>query len=376
LDDGGNAKSPLISWLDNRATAEADELWMSLGDDWHSHCSFHELTGSMQLAHLLWLKRNMPESMDGGFRVVTLPGLVFDMLGGVNISDDNLAAMSGIYSLKDQCWRENVLNRIGISTENLPRIVPVGTPLVVQACCAELSLRKELSLVSAGNDQTAGAFGNGCREGDVIATLGTALVAYRRTGDQPGPYSKTGCWGPYPYGGYYELAYTNNGCQALDLAREVLMPGASIKCFDAAVERALHTITEATGTFYAANVRKGNAWQGEFSSKDEKAYAVLEGISFDLYKLVFNDLRAPATASLKVIGGGSHSDVWLQLIADVLNCTVSVGSGDSLLGAAAMATGCEVTPRKGKIFHPNPARHALLDSRRLAASAHLRYHQP
>ena len=364
LDAQDNARCSVISWLDKRSGAEAKELWETLGADWHDHCSFPEIDGSMQLAHLLWLKRNIPKIFDGEFSLVTLPGLVFKMLAGVNLTDENLAVMSGTYSLSDWDWRTDVLEQCGLSSINMPQCVPVGKSIIAKSDCEDLDLRKELSLVSAGNDQTAGAFGNGCKGNDILATLGTALVAYRRTGDQTGPYDANGCWGPYPGGGYYELAVNNNGCQALDWAREVLMPGKNLKEFDAAVVRAIPMITEATGVFDSSCIRTDKAWQGDFANTDEKAYAIIEGITFDLHKLIFDDLSAPAGSLLRVIGGGSHSEVWLQLIADVLDCPVSAGSGDSLLGAAAMAVGREVTPIKSKLFYPDSSRRELLDKRR------------
>ena len=364
LDAQDNARCPVISWLDKRSEAEAKELWKTLGSDWHEHCSFSELDRSMQLAHLFWLKNNKPEVFEGEFSLVTLPGLVFKMLTGVNLTDENLAVMSGTYSLLDWGWRTDVLEQCGITSVNLPQCVPVGKSVVAKSDCDDLDLRKELSLVSAGNDQTAGAFGNGCKGNDILATLGTALVAYRRTGDQTGPYGANGCWGPYPSGGYYELAVNNNGCQALDWAREVLMPGKGLKEFDAAVARAIPMITETTGTFHSSCIRTDKAWRGDFANIDEKAYAIIEGITFDLYKLIFDDLSSPAGSLLRVIGGGSHSDVWLQLIADVLDCPVSAGSGDSLLGAAAMAVGREVTPVENRVFYPDSSRRELLDRRR------------
>ncbi len=364
LDENGNARCPVISWLDTRSGDEAEELWETLGVDWHEHYSFPNLNGSVQLAHLLWLHNNIPNIFEGSFNVVTLPGLVFELLAGVNLSDENLAAMNGTYSLKLRDWRLGAIEKCGVTALNMPQCVPVGEAVIVESDCKELELRKELRLVSAGNDQTAGAFGNACKGDDMIATLGTALVAYRHTGEQPGPYGKNGCWGPYPGGGYYELAFTNNGCQALDWARSVLMPDSEVKAFDAAAERAIPSIDATTGTFHAESIRTDQAWRGDFVNDDEKAYAVLEGITFDLYKLIFEDLAAPKGTSLRVVGGGSHSEIWLQLIADTLNCTVSAGDGDSLLGAAAMAAGRDVTTLKSKVFHPNSARRHLLDCRR------------
>ena len=58
---------------------------------------------------------------------------------------------------------------------------------------------------------------------------------------------------------------------------------------------------------------------------------------------------------MSVIGGGSRSEIWLQILADILNCQVQKGSGDSLLGAAKMAEPEIVPPLnlKNRIFTPD-----------------------
>ncbi len=367
FDKNDKPVTPVISWLDQRSKKEAAELWERFKDDWHRHASFPKIDGSMQLAHLLWLQNNMPEVFADDYKVVTLPGMVFNIFApDINLTDNNLAAMSGTYSLLHNNWYVDALQYCKILPEKMPQCVPIGSKIKVHANCPEqLGLDNELLLVPAGNDQTAGAVGNGCSSNDIIATLGTALVAYRRTGEMPGPYSESGCWGPYPEGGYYELTFTSSGCLSLDWAREVLMPGESLKSFDGAVARAIPGINEKTGMFYPGLIRTEKAWQGEFTNNDEKAYAILEGIAFDLYNLIFNGLSAPSTSAIKVIGGGRRSMVWMQLIADILNCPVSAGNGDSLLGGAAMAIGKTIEQTDpGLVFHPDKNRVSLLETRR------------
>jgi len=364
LDGAGGARTHVMSWLDRRAVAEARELWESVGRDWHRHCSFAPLTGAMQLAHLRWMRRHVPDVFEGEFSIVTLPALVFQILSGLNLTDDNLAAMGGRYSLQTGGWREDLEEICGVPPDAMPRVVRTGVAVTAPTQCTRLDLAAELRLVSAGNDQTAGAFGNGCREGDVVVALGTALVAYRHAGNAPGPYSDAGCWGPFPGGGHYELACIDEGCLALDWAREELMPGSSIEAFDDAVAAAIPGITERTGSFDPKRIRTPHAWQGQFRDVSEKAYAVLERIAFELRHLVYDVLGCGAITTLRAIGGGSHSEVWLQIIADVLGCSVTVGTGDSLLGAAAMAAGQPPGLPDAKRFEPDPMRSRLMQQRR------------
>ena len=71
--------------------------------------------------------------------------------------------------------------------------------------------------------------------------------------------------------------------------------------------------------------------------------AVLEGIGFNLRRLVFDELDAGESVEsgfekLIVTGGGSRNDFWMQLLADILDVPIQRGFGDGLLGAAWLAS--------------------------------------
>ena len=372
LDENDTPRTPFLSWIDSRAVDEAGELTAHLGAGFHQHCSFAPPVPELQAAKVLWLQHHAPEAWRGRTRVVSLPEFLASRLAGVAALDANLAAMSGLYSLRDGGWWRDALARCGLRRAQLPRLVRVGEAVTGTAPPgADLGLGPALTLVFGGNDQTSGALGNDCRQGVMVATLGTALVAYRYAGDRPGPYHPGGCWGPFPGGGFYELAARSAGCQALDSARAALMPGASIAEFMATAEAALARRNEAPDDadsgcfFFPENAATAAAWTGAGALPD-RALAVVEGISFSLRCLIREDLAAEAALGLIcVIGGGSRSDFWLRLLASVLECPVRRGTGDSLLGAAVMAVPGVVPPTAaaGPVWQPDRAQVAALDRR-------------
>ncbi len=363
LDNRGRARTAVISWLDKRGEPNAADLPEALSRGWHDHCSFPALTGQMQLAQLLRLRQHAPRVLEEPAQVVPLPALIFQRLGGVSLTDDNLAAMSGMYSLKNRLWREESLQACGVSVGQMPKLAAIGSAHPAGASDPSLPLAPATEFVPAGNDQTAGAFGNGCRIGEVVVTLGTALVAYRFAGTHPGPYNAGGCWGPYPGGGFYELAFRDEGCLAVDWAAETIMPGAAAAELIEAAGRGQTAVTTGSGLFTPSRMRTPAAWTGELSTRELQAYAVLEGVAMSLRQLVRDDLACPAGTVVRAIGGGSRSAVWLQLIADVLDCPVHRGRGDSLLGAALMAAGRTADESGGETFHPRMEHRALLEAR-------------
>jgi len=225
LGDQGRARLPFYSWMDKRATAESDEMQRRLGKDFHRHCSFPSPVGLLHSAKLLWVRRHHPDALDGNARVVLLPEFVAMRLAGVNVVDRNMSAMGGLYSLTRGDWWAEALEMCGIEPGQLGRLVDVGGSVPGTRVGDDLPLASRLRIVIAGNDQTSGAFGTIGHSGGLVLTLGTALVVYRFAGPKPGPFAPGGCWGPYPGGGYYELATRGEGCAALDWAIGHLMPG-------------------------------------------------------------------------------------------------------------------------------------------------------
>ncbi len=321
---------PFLSWADKRAHEEAFELEKTLRE-FHRHCSFAAPVPQLQISKLLWLARRMPPAKRVGIRIMTLPSFLAFRLAGLHGEDANLAAMSGLYSLVRGDWWDEAIRASGWPREGFGQVVQPGSVLQAQRPCAELSLAPELTVVFAGNDQTAGAYANGARTKGLVLTLGTALVAYRFAGESPGPFQAGGCWGPFGGGGFYELLTRDEGCAALDWAVSELCPG------DEAGFLELASAGLGGGAyFYPQRMRSPDAWQGS-SDTPARARAVLEGIAFSMRQLVEPMTQPENGRAVTVIGGGSASDAWLRLLANILNRPASRGTGDILLGAAMLA---------------------------------------
>ncbi len=373
VDDAKHPQFPLLSWLDKRAIVEATELASHFGVSFHNHCTVPSPLPQLQVAKLLWIRHHHPKIFTPDIKIVSLPGFLTLRFSALNLTDHNLAAMSGLYSLQQRGWWKEVLNFCDLTKSQLPMLIEMGRPIPSQASCHELappSQKTSWTLALAGNDQTAGAYANRSHKGEFIVTLGTALVVYRYAGQEPGPYHPFGFWGPYPGGGFYELATRNEGCLALDWARNHLMPGADVKTFIQHAESVSSTeLNNDTSLnvilFDPTRIQTENAWVGT-GNLEQKTRAVLEGIGFSLRQLIFEDLQADTEfSSLCIIGGGSQSSFWLQLLANILNRPVRRGDGDSLLGAAMMVFSQEKLPIASATDYlsPEPQSVALEDQR-------------
>ena len=352
-DAAGRALTPFISWLDKRATRESADLTEKLGQEFHQHCSFPTPSPQLQISKLLWVARNqssLTSAVTEQSKVMSLATFLAWRLAGLHCTDANLAAMGGMYSLAQHDWWKAALAACSLTAENMGRVVLVGESIQAKKQCVDLEFSPDLKIVFAGNDQTAGALANGIRRGGLVLTLGTALVAYRFAGAQPGPYPAAGCWGHFPDGGFYELMARDEGCHALDWAVEQLLPGREAEFFQLAT-----TSPAVNAQFFPQKIFSPDAWSGS-SDLAAKARAVLEGISFSLRELVEGmAANRGAREVVSVIGGGSANAFWLQMVANVLNRPVQRGHDDNLLGAAMMARpGVEPPSRnRSELLYPD-----------------------
>jgi xylulokinase len=365
-DEGGRAFMPLLSWLDKRAAAESAELGKRLARGFHDHCTIPSPSPQLQLTKALWARRNLPTAFGNGRRLASLPGFLALRLAGVNATDPNLAAMGGLFSLKGGGWWKEALAAAGLEPSAMPELVGAGEAVPIRRKHPDFPLPSSARVVFAGNDQTCGAMGNDCAPGEWLVTLGTALVVYRRAGEAPGPYRPSALWGPWPRGGFYELATRDEGCAAIDWARQRLMPGAEPDDF---AREAARADPAAAPFFFPPAVRSPNAWSAK-AGLPEMARSVYEGVLFTLRDLVFGDMGASSDLErVCAIGGGSRPDFRLQLMADVLDRPVRRGSGDALDGAARLALG-RLAPREtGEDRRWSPARAGV----RLCAERHGRW---
>lgn len=330
----GAPLTPFVSWRDGRARAESDEINRLLGDRFKFEFGFPACIPHLMAPKLLRLLREMPAPERAAVRLMTLPGFIAWKWGGINAIDTNLAAMSGLFSIPANTWSPVILQTLDLSPEQLPTLVPTGRPQ--EGINTEWTHRRNPLLVFAGNDQTAGAYGNDCSTDRPLITLGTALVAYRRTGPDPGPYPGGGIWGPYPAGDFYELVTSNHGCAALDWASRFLAPSDPVgflKAIEAQMADAVRPLTPSP-FFFPHRMGSSAAWTFHRDSGADLG-AVLEGIAFELKWLIDTHFPPlPPHSVLPICGGGSRSSVWLQMLASILNRPVVRAAGDALLGAA------------------------------------------
>ncbi len=331
VDEKGRPQLPFVSWQDTRSTDACAALKQELrafGD----HCSFGEPLPGLQLCHLRRIRpsaRLMP---------LLLPSYVLRLWTGESVTDANIAAMSGLYSLSLRGWWPAALRACRLRESQLPRVIPVGAiAAMTTAVARRFGLPAGVPVVLAGNDQTAGGYAAGLeRKRSLLITLGTAQVAYASRPTMPQPRAGV-IRGPYPGGLFYAMAADSCGGNIVNWAKTVIAGCETDAAFFREAGRApkgCHNLI-----FEASLDTGAGSWQnlGLHHTPADLARSVLESLAARLAGLVRTLGTSAKGQTILVAGGGSVQPIWRRIVAESLETKLTVTAASPLLGAARMA---------------------------------------
>lgn len=350
LDAHGDPVRRAILWNDQRSNREAAKLESEHGDTILRQ-TYQAVSTTWTLPHLCWVRRNDPEAWARTRRVALSKDFLAEWLVGSAVTDPATALSSQLYDATEGRWSPELCAMAGVSPEMLPPVRPAreqiggltaeaaqrlgllpGTPVVV----GTLDSATELFAASAL------APGQGLVR---LATAGGVQVVVR----EPRPNRKLLTYPHVVAPLWYCQAGTNSCTSAVGWGARLVTgeadvpfetwdawaadtpPGAGGLLFHPYLvgERAPQWDPELRASFVGASLDHG---RGHF------ARAIYEGTAFSIRHAmsVLPELES-SSGELAVVGGGTRSAVWVQILADVLGRTlVDAEIADSAYGAALL----------------------------------------
>jgi xylulokinase len=350
LDEHGDPIRPAILWNDGRTGAQCAEIERRVGLD-----RLVALTGNRALAgftapKLLWLREHEPDGY-ARIRHILLPkDYVRYRLTGERAIDVADASGTLLFDVANRRWSDEVLDALELPGEWLP---PVG----------------ESTEVAGAGDQAAGALGVGVdRPGPLSVVLGTsgvvfaALPAYRHD-----PQARLHAFCHAVPGTWHAMGVMLSAAGSLQwLAQALHAPPADLVA-DAATwepgtegllfqpylagERTPHPDPDARGAFVGLTLRH---------DRGALARAVLEGVAYGLRdSLELLRELGVATEVGRVSGGGARSNLWLRIVATVLDLPLErtqvdegAAYGGALLGGVAAGIFADAHEAVARCVHP------------------------
>jgi sugar (pentulose or hexulose) kinase len=372
-----------IIWVDNRAQGIADE-WKN---SWLSREKFHRSSGypwipaSLTVFKIAWLARNDSRAHKA-WKFLLLPDYIIHRLTGETATDYITARMSGLFDLQTSEWDPELLDAAGITREQLPVVLPPGSIAgkLLPKTAAELGLPVGIPVSVGANDQIAGAVGAGnVRPGIVTETTGTALALVATTPTLLDDRCIiVGKHAVPQYG--YAMTMATTSAIVLKWFRDLCEPGMEYNEFLKGVETipcgsdGLSVLPHFMGTCmpsFDPRVRGAFVGLTLAHTRAHLARAIMESCA-----CLLKECLAPITdhglevQSIRSLGGAAHSDLWLQLKADLMGiiverptCSDAASLGAAMLAAAgigrfsSIAEASEAWYRPARVFEPDQSRH-------------------
>ncbi len=371
LDKDGRPLHPAIMWYDARAFREAEEL--------KSQVSAPIINDISTIAKIVWLKKHASDAILHVQKYLLLPDYISFRLTGRAVTDPNTASSTGFYAADAFGYSKEALNASGVEERQLAGIQPHGSIIgrLDADIAAEWGLTADTLLVTGSNDQYCGALGAGvCRPGTASETSGTCLaivtLAEQILSNLPDGLTS----GRFPIEGYsFVLAYERTAGLMLDSFREELCPG---KDFEELDKEASSVPPGSRGIVLPSNFDGASKFTSNLSLKNAPAEiyrAILESLAFSMKeKVELMKAQGLSFDSIRSIGGGAKSNLWLQIKADILGMpierpqvTEAASLGAAMIaasGAGAYASIAEASKsmwRGEDIFKPNKFNKVVYD---------------
>jgi xylulokinase len=353
LDDNNRVLRPSIIYTDNRSQVESKALQGRWGDEIFKR-TVNKMGPLWTWPQLEWVKSHEPEIWKAVRRILFQKDYVRWLLTGDMATDPIDAAGTLLYDPVNSEWIDDFCGELGISPDILPELRP---PLALAG--RVLTERSEESGLAAGTpvitgttDTAAEVFGAGAvRVGQAtvkLATVGRITVV------NPGPFPNPAFLN-YPHileNLWYPGTATKYAASAYTWARETFWKdGDSLPEYSIVDDEAGRAPAGAGGLLFHPHLDGEFAphWdpdlRGSFVGvsihhrRPHFTRAVLEGVGFAI-RQAFDDISGLGInfGEIRLIGGGARSDLWAQIMADILNREILIPqNADAAYGAGLMA---------------------------------------
>ena len=394
-----NVLGPSILNFDARGAEFVNGLRGRLPDMEVYRTTGNTVGNHLGLTKLQWIQKHQRALYDRAYKFLPWSTFVSFMLGADPCVDYSLANRTLLFDLERQEWSQSMLKAAELDEGKLPVVVPAGTPVgtVSPFVAEDLGLPPGVMIVAGAHDQCATAVGAGAiAEGQAAFGMGTYICITPTILRRPDParMMERGLNTEHHAapGRYVTFIYNQGGIllkwfrdtfaaaewqSAAQTGREVYsaliaeMPEGPSEVYVLPHFTATgppEFVEDSAGVI--VGLRLG-------TSRGEILKGILESAVFYLRESVVELPEVGlGVCEFRAVGGGSRSDRWLQICADIMGqpfarpqLTEAGALGAAIIagvGSGAFATfeeGVERMVRLERVFEPRPERRADYEGR-------------
>ncbi|MBX9693092.1 MAG: xylulokinase [Cyanobacteria bacterium] len=371
LDRNNKVIRPAILWNDQRTAVETAEMEEAVGgrEELVKLVANPGLTG-FTAPKILWLRKHEPENFERTCKVLLPKDEIRRRLTGEFATDLSDASGYLLLDVAQRRWNTSLLSTLDLSIDLLPRCVESSevTGTLTAKAAELLGLSRDCVVVGGAGDCAAGAIGNGVvREGILSTIVGTASIVIMHSDKfaldplgrlhtichaVPGRWLLMGanlCGAGALQWFRNRLCSTDNSIQQAEDERI----GHSGSFYDTLSAEAEKIPAGSEGLFFLPYLSGERTPHNDplaracflgltlAHTRGHMVRSIMEGVAFNMRDSLdmMRDLGT-SVREIRATGGGSHSQLWRSIQADVfasdvltINCDEGPALGVALLAA-------------------------------------------
>lgn len=397
LDENGKPLSNAIVWMDNRAVDQAAQLRDKFGNE-----LCYKITGQVSFepcwpaAKLMWVRDNEPEIFNRTRHFLLLEDYIIFLLTGRFIAEGSLLTSTLYWNITTKQYWQEVLDFIGVKKEYLPEVMESGQLVgtILPEMAEYLGISNDAKIATGCLDQAAGAIGVGnIKPGIFSENIGAALavcvptkkLTYDPNRLMPVHYfaiPDSYMMHTFTTGGMCLRWFRDAFAQA-EISMEQATGYDSYHLMDKMAEKVpvgsdgLLTLPHLQGSMAPdVNLAAKGVFYGMTLTHTKAHFirSIMESIGYIISRNIETiDQMGLNIDEIRSLGGGSKSDTWNQIKADITGkkLYLTEASQDvACLGAAilagvaagiftSVAEACDSMVRIKKVYEPNPDNHCI-----------------
>ena len=346
-------------WQDRRTTDQCNLIKEKIGID-----KIYEITGLtidpyFSLSKIMWFKEKKPEIYNKAHKFLLVSDFIIYKLTGKYVTDHSNASRTMLFDINNLKYSEFIASELEIDLDKMPEAFESGVD-IGEITTDETDFDKKTLVITGAGDQQSAALGVGVvSPGKIKCTTGTGsfILAFLSKPNFD-PQKRVLCSCHAVPGVWVQEASTFTSGAALRWFRDQIGQPECMAAeegqdpYDIMTAEAQKSPIGAKGLLFIPHLvgagaphwnpyAKGIIFGLALGHKRRDLYrAVLEGVAYEVKKNieVFKELGI-VPKELLLTGGGSRSDFWNQIYADVLGitCVRNIIEEATSLGAAILA---------------------------------------
>ena len=341
MDKEGKPLHNALVWQDRRTTDQVEFIKKKIGIEKIYQTTGLTIDPYFSATKILWFKDKKPNIYQQAHKFLLVSDYILFKLTGKFVSDHSNLSRTMLFDINHLKYSDDIASELEIDLDKMPEPLKSGVD-IGEIITDETTFDKKTLVITGAGDQQSAALGVGVNApGEIKCTTGTGsfILAYlkRPTFD---PQKRVLCSCHAIPGTWVQEASIFTTGAALRWYRDQIGLAECMEAkegqdpYDIITQKADQSPIGANGLIFIPHmVGAGAPHWNPFSrgvlfglslghERKDLYRAILEGVAFEVRKNIeiFKDLGI-APEELKLTGGGSRSDLWNQIMADVLGIT-------------------------------------------------------